>query len=102
MAGDGRGGSSSWHRIAVALPMSGIAPEVAEGGDGPVTARVAVPTTSANGCRAGVGGVGDGELGGGEDRLAGGLAEGSGDLGEAGVLALVVVDDPVEAVARIE
>ena len=54
-----------------ALPVTGIAVEVTERGDRPVAARVAEPTGGAHRRRSGVAGIGDGELGRGEDRLAG-------------------------------
>ena len=80
--------------------MAGVAVQVAEGGDRPIGARVAEPARGPHRGRAGVGGIGDRQLGGGEDRLAGAPAELVGGLGEAGVLALVVGDDALEAVGR--
>ena len=50
----------------------------------------------------GLSGIGDGELGGGEDRLARRLAQLGRGRGVAGVLTLVVLDDAVEPVVGVE
>src|SRR4029453_1126860 len=87
---------------ASALAVAGVAPEVVEGGHRPVRRRVAEPSRGPDGGGAGVVGVGHGQLGGGEDGLAGDLRQVGGGLGEPGVLALVVLHDPLEAVVRVE
>ena len=48
---------------------------MAEGGDRPVAARIAEPAGGPRRRRSGVVGIGDGQFGGDEDRLAGGLAQ---------------------------
>ena len=53
----------------------GIPPEVSEGGHGAIAAGVAEPARGPHRRRAGVVRVGDGELAGGQDRLARGLTE---------------------------
>ena len=83
-------------------PELGVPGEVFERRDRPVGRGVAEAAGGADGGRAGVGRVGDGELGGREDRLAGRGGDVGGGLGEAGVLALVVLDDPLEAVVGVE
>ena len=70
--------------------------------DRPVGRGVAEPPGGPHRGGPGVGRVGDGQLGGDEDRLAGALGDLGGRLGEAGVLALVVGDDPLEAVVGVE
>src|SRR5690606_20395691 len=78
-------------------PVRGVAVPVAERGGGRVTGRVAEPPGGAHRRRAGVVGVGDGELGRTEDRFARALAELGSCLREPPILALVVLDDPVDA-----
>ena len=63
----------------------------------PVGGRVAEPPGVADGAGAGVVGVGDGELGRGQHRLAGRGGHLGGRGREAGVLAFVVRDDPLQA-----
>ena len=58
--------------VAGATPaVLGIAPEVSEGGHGPIAAGVAEPARGPHRRRAGIVRVGDGQLAGDEDRLAG-------------------------------
>jgi hypothetical protein len=73
---------------------------MAESGDRSFAARVAQATGGTDRRGARIVRIGDGELGGAEDRLAARCAELGGRLREACVLAFVIRDDPLETVVR--
>ncbi len=89
-------------RVSPRRAASGASPQVVERGDRPVGRGVAEPAGGADRRRAGVVGGGDRQLGRGQDRLAGLGGDLGGGLREAGVLALVVGDDALEAVVGVE
>ena len=66
---------SATDREPAALAPAGVAVEVPERGHGSIGRGVAQPPGGADGGRAGVVRVGDGQLGRGQDRLAGGVAD---------------------------
>ena len=71
---DPRAGPASASAVALSpvtgLAMFGVPHEMTECRHGMATARVAEPAGRPDRCRPGVVGIGDGQLGGGEDRLA--------------------------------